>query len=86
MSDDSPNLYAEIQKLPQIQAVVTMRIEEPTMNQIIFDVFDKVFSGESVVSQKWYPILGQLMTRDKLPPAGYAYDVCQDYDSHQPDL
>jgi ABC-type sugar transport system substrate-binding protein len=86
MSDDTPHVYAEMSKLPTIQAVAAMSIHEKSMNEVIFALFDKVFKGESVVSQKWDPILGSLMTREKLPPSGYSYDACGGYKARKPDF
>jgi ABC-type sugar transport system substrate-binding protein len=79
MSDDSAQTYKEMPKLPALQAVVAMSIHEKSLNETAFGLFDKVFKGESVPSQKWYPTLGGLMTRDTLPPPGYAYDACAGY-------
>jgi ABC-type sugar transport system substrate-binding protein len=86
MSDDTAHVYAEMPKLPGLQAVAAMSIYEKPMNDLIFSLFDKVFKGESVVSQRWYPFLGSLLTRDKLPPPGYSYDACGGYKSRKPDF
>ncbi len=86
MSDDSAHVYTEIRELPALQAVAAMSIHEKSMNDLVFSLFDKVFKGEGVVSQKWYPVLGSLMTRDKLPPPGYGYDVCGGYKDRKPDF
>lgn len=86
MSDDSAHVYKEMPKLPALQAVVAMSIHEKSMNDLAFSLFDKVFKGESVPSQRWYPTLGSLMTRDKLPPPGYAYDACGGYKGRKPDF
>ncbi len=86
MSDDPAHVYTDMPKLPALQAVVAMSIHEKSMNDLVFSLFDKVFKGESVVSQKWYPVLGSLMTRDKLPPPGYSYDVCGGYKARKPDF
>jgi ABC-type sugar transport system substrate-binding protein len=86
MSDDSAQVYKEMPKLPALQAVVSMSIHERSLNELAFSLFDKAFKGESVPSQKWYPTLGSLMTRDKLPPPGYAYDACGGYKARKPDF
>jgi ABC-type sugar transport system substrate-binding protein len=86
MSDDTAHVYAEMPKLPALQAVAAMSIHEKSMNEVIFGLFDKVFKGESVVSQRWYPVLGSLLTRDKLPPPGYSYDACAGYKARKPDF
>ena len=86
MSDDSAQVYKEMPKLPALQAVVAMSINEKPLNELAFSLFDKVFKGESVPSQKWYPTLGGLMTRDKLPPPGYAYDASGGYNARKPDF
>ncbi len=86
MSDDSAHVYREMPKLPGLQAVAAMSFHEKLLNEMIFDLFDKVFKGESVTSQRWYPTLGSLMTRDKLPPPGYVYDSCGGYKSREPDF
>ena len=57
MSDDSAQVYKEMPKLPALQAVAAMSIHEKSLNETVFDLFDKVFKGESVPSQKWYPPL-----------------------------
>lgn len=86
LSDDSAHVYKEIPKLPALQAVVAMGINEKSLNELAFGLFGKVFKGESVPSQKWYPTLGSLMTRDKLPPPGYLYDACGGYKARKPDF
>jgi ABC-type sugar transport system substrate-binding protein len=86
MSDDSAHVYKEMPRLPALQAVVAMSIHEEPLNELAFGLLDKVFKGESVPSQKWYPTLGSLMTRDKLPPPGYVYDACGGYKSRKPDF
>jgi len=86
MSDDVAQVYSEMPKLPGLQAVAAMSIHEPKMNDLVFSLFDRVFKGESVVSQRWYPFYGDLMTRDKLPPPGYSYDACGDYKARKPDF
>jgi ABC-type sugar transport system substrate-binding protein len=86
MSDDSAHVYKEMPKLPALQAVVAMGIHEQELNALAFSILDKVFKGESVPSQKWYPTLGSLLTRDKLPPPGYLYDACGGYKERKPDF
>jgi ABC-type sugar transport system substrate-binding protein len=86
MSDDSAMTYKEMPKLPAIQAVAAMGIHEQEMNALAFSLLDKVFKGESVPSQKWYPTLGSLLTRDILPPPGYLYDARGGYKARKPDF
>jgi ABC-type sugar transport system substrate-binding protein len=86
MSDDSPMVYHEMPKLPALKAVAAMAIHEQQLNALAFSILDKAFKGESVVSQKWYPTLGSLLTRDKLPPPGYSYDASGGYKTRKPDF
>lgn len=86
MSDDSAQTYKEMPKLPALQAVAAMSIHEQSLNALAFTLFDKVFKGESVPSQKWYPTLGSLMTRDTLPPPGYVFDASGGYKARKPDF
>jgi ABC-type sugar transport system substrate-binding protein len=86
MSDDSAMTYKEMPKLPALHAVAAMSIHEQELNALAFTLLDKVFKGESVPSQKWYPTLGSLMTRDNLPPPGYLYDASGGYKTRKPDF
>jgi len=84
--DDRPNTYKEMARLPALQAVAATSIHDKNLNEITFGLFDKVFRGESVVSQKNYPHIAGLLTKDKLPPSGYFYDVCGGYKARKPDF
>ncbi len=86
MSDDAAHVYKDMPKMPALRAVVAMSIHEKDLNGLAFSLFDKVFNGEAVTSQKWYSTLGNLLTRDNFPPQGYIYDYCGGYKARKPDF
>lgn len=69
--DDSPNTYNEIRNLPTMWAGTGFTGQLKEMNDQIFTIFEKVFKGDSVPSQQFYPFLARMVTKENLPPKGY---------------
>ena len=74
--DDSPNTYTEIAKLPTLHAASGFACMNKEINSTVFSIFEKIFKGESVPSQKVYPYPARLVTKDTLPPRGYFVNPC----------
>ena len=84
-TDDSPNTYNEMRKLPTLQATAGVVGQAKAINDEIFDILEKVFKGDALQSQKFYPFLARLVTKENLPPKGYFYNP-QGYKGRKPDF
>jgi ABC-type sugar transport system substrate-binding protein len=74
--DDSPNTMAQIAKLPTLHGASGFACTSKEINTQAFAVFDKIFKGEQVPSQKLYPFAPRLVTKENLPPKGYFVNPC----------
>lgn len=77
--DDSPNTYSEIRKLPTFHATTGYANQSKDLNEQVFAILEKVFKGEPVESQRFYPFIARLVTKDNLPPKGYFINPCGSY-------
>ena len=74
--DDSPNTYAEIANLPTMWAASGLSCLGKDINFQTFALFDKIFKGEQVPSQKMILFPPRLVTKENLPPKGYFLNPC----------
>jgi ABC-type sugar transport system substrate-binding protein len=74
--DDSPNTYTMIRTLPTLIGTVGFCSLLKDINGQIFGIFDKIFKGQSVETQKYYGYVSRLVNKENLPPKGYFINPC----------
>jgi hypothetical protein len=83
--DDSPNTYNEFRQLPTLHATSATLGLAKGIDQKMFEMFDNVFTGKRVETQKFYGTPPYLVTRENLPPKGYYFSFCG-YEGRPPDF
>jgi len=74
--DDTPNTYNMMRTLPTYVGTAGFCSLLKEINGKIFDIFDKIFKGEPIETQKYYGYVSRLVTKENLPPKGYFINPC----------
>jgi len=71
--------------LPPLQATAAVLGLSKQIDADMFNIFDKVFAGQSVPIHKYFGIPPYLVTKDNLPPKGYFFSYTG-YKGRPPDF
>jgi ABC-type sugar transport system substrate-binding protein len=74
--DDDRNTMDQIAKLPTMWAASGLACMSKEINVTLFELFDKIFKGQQVESQKGITFWPRLVTKENLPPKGYYVSGC----------